>query len=229
MTLEADHLPEPASAGWTVAGLLIAGLATAFLVGTSGVLANRGGGPLPPIALTAVAPVLLFAAAYLLSPGVRNFVLGLDLRLLTAFQLWRVVGFVFLALYAFGALPGVFAWPAGLGDVAVGIAAAFALRRLAGDADFALSRRYLWFPWAGLLDFAVAVAAAALAPGGITSAPMDVWPLNIFPSFLVPLFIILHLMALLKVRHLRRLAADRGTTSDRTGKSIQDRPPSRSR
>jgi hypothetical protein len=51
----------------------------------------------------------------------------LDLRLLTALQGGRVIGFVFLALYAHGLLPGLFAWPAGLGDVLVGGAAPFVL------------------------------------------------------------------------------------------------------
>jgi hypothetical protein len=36
---------------------------------------------------------------------------------------------------------------------------------------------------------------------------MDVWPLNIFPSFGVPIFIILHLTVLLKVREMRRRSA----------------------
>ncbi len=49
--------------------------------------------------------------------------LGVDIGLVTSFQAWRVAGFVFLPLLAFGHLPGLFAWPAGLGDVAVGLAA----------------------------------------------------------------------------------------------------------
>ncbi|MFB3150322.1 MAG: hypothetical protein ACE10M_07110, partial [Alphaproteobacteria bacterium] len=68
----------------------------------------------------------------------------------------------------------------------------------------------------GLLDFAVAILMAGLSagafpdliPNGVTSAPMDVWPLNVFPSFLVPAFIILHLTVLLKVRDLRRAAGE---------------------
>ena len=34
---------------------------------------------------------------------------------LTTLQLWRVIGFAFLALYAFDTLPGLFALPAGWG------------------------------------------------------------------------------------------------------------------
>ncbi len=204
-----------ALAGWTIAGLLLAWFAVAYLVGTTGVLANAGALPLPPIALTAVVPVVAFLAAYLLSGRVRRFVLSRDLRMLTALQLWRVIGFAFLPLYAVGVLPGIFAWPAGLGDVAIGVTAAFVVWRLERDADFATSNRFLWFQALGLLDFAVAVAMSGLASGvfpgltagGVTSAALDVWPLNLFPSFLVPLFIILHLTALLQVRQLRRRAA----------------------
>ena len=36
---------------------------------------------------------------------------------------------------------------------------------------------------------------------------MEVWPLSLFPSFIVPLFVILHLTVLFQVRALRRAAA----------------------
>ena len=52
----------------------------------------------------------------------------------------------------------------------------------------------------------VAGAYPALIANGVTSSAMDVWPLNVFPSFLVPAFIIVHLIVLLKVRHLRQAA-----------------------
>ena len=47
-------------------------------------------------------------------------------------------------------------------------------------------------------------AIPALAAGGVTSAPMEVWPLMLFPSFGVPLFAFAHLTALFQVRALRR-------------------------
>ena len=45
-------------------------------------------------------------------------------------QSWRVIGVMFLALYAFGLLPGLFAWPAGVGDAIVGLSAPFVLRAI---------------------------------------------------------------------------------------------------
>ena len=41
-----------------------------------------------------------------------------------AVQLFRALGVIFLILYANGQMPGLFAWPAGVGDVIVGLARA---------------------------------------------------------------------------------------------------------
>ena len=205
---------------WTVkrkawlAGLMLVWFVAAYGIGTGQFLTNDGQSVFAPIALSAFVPVALFFAAYGLIARFRDFVLAQDIRTLTMLHLWRVIGFVFLPLYAFGVLPGLFAWPAGLGDVAIGVAALFVVTRLNCDPDYATSPGLVRFHLLGLLDFAVAVATAGLSAGGfpdlvvggVTSAPIDVWPLNIFPSFLVPAFIITHVVVLLKVRHLRRLA-----------------------
>jgi hypothetical protein len=122
---------------------------------------------------------------------------------------------VFLPLYAFGVLPGLFAWPAGVGDVAVGLLAFLVVSKIDRDPDFVTSPGLVGFHLLGLTDFVIAIATAALAagaypvliPGGVTSAALDVWPLNIFPSFIVPAFIILQLSVLFKVREVRRVAS----------------------
>lgn len=199
-----------------LAGLLAIQFVAATIIGTGELLANDQHSIVPPVAITVAIPVALFLLAYVASERFRGFVLAQDLRLLTMMQLWRVIGFGFLSLYAFGALPGLFALPAGLGDVAIGVAALFVVARMDKDPDTVTSRGFVRFHLLGLFDFTVAVAAAGLSSGafpalvadGVTSAPMDVWPLNIFPSFLVPAFIILHLVVLLKVRALRRTAAE---------------------
>src|SRR5207237_4965721 len=107
-------------------------------------------------------PPLLFAIAYRVSPGFRAFVLGLDLRWLTAVQSWRVIGIMFLAFYAFGLLPGLFAWPASIGDVAVGVAAPFVLLAMVRNAP-RWPTYVVWLNIAGLLDFAGAVGTGVLA------------------------------------------------------------------
>ncbi len=198
-----------------LAGLVAMLFGTAYLVGSQHWLTNDNQTFMAPIAITAMVPVALFLAAYGLSTRFRQFVLAQDLRLLTVIHLWRVIGFVFLAAYSFGVLPGLFAWPAGLGDVLVGITAIFVVAKMDRDPEFVTTNGYLSFHFMGLADFVIAITAAGLASGaipglisnGLTSAAMDIWPLNIAPSFLVPAFIILHLAALFKVRHLRKARA----------------------
>ncbi len=211
------------SIAWTnrektsVAGVVAIWFAVAAFIGSHHLLVNSGAGLIPPIAITAVVPVAVFLALYLMSAGFRRFVLAQDIETLTMLQHWRVIGFAFLPLYFYGALPGIFAWPAGLGDLAIGLAAPLVIMRLRADPNAATSTALVRYHYLGLLDFAVAIvtagltagAFASLAPDGVTSGAMDVWPLNMFPSFLVPLFIILHLAVLLKVRALRQQTSAR--------------------
>lgn len=188
--------------------------AVAWYVGSNQLLVNTGASPIPPVAVTVFVPVALFLLAYKLVPRFRAFVLAQDLRTLTAIQAWRVLGFSMLIAYGFGHLPALFALPAGLGDVAVGVLAVYAVARLNSDPDYATSSGLVRFHLLGLADFVVAIGTSGLASGafpalvggGVTAGAMDVWPLNLFPSFGVPLFIILQLTALFKIRELRRRA-----------------------
>ena len=186
--------------------------AAAVYIGGAHLLPNTGANLIAPIAVIVFIPVMAFLGLYLVSGGFRRFVLAQDIETLTMLQHWRIIGFAFLPLYFYGALPGLFAWPAGLGDVAIGLAAPLVILRLRRDPGYATSAGLVRYHYLGLLDFAVAFATVGLSAGaypalisnGVTSAAMDVWPLNIFPSFGVPIFIILHLTVLLKVREMRR-------------------------
>ena len=161
----------------------------------------------PPIllGLAVVLPVATFALAYQALPGFRQVVSSLDLRVLTWAQTWRVVGVVFLILYQRGLLPGVFALPAGWGDIAIGVTAPVVA--------------WFWRPpyphktfivWnvLGLLDLVMAVSFGILASrtpmgivaGDVTTRLMAMFPLSLIPTFLVPLFLIFHLICLSRVR-----------------------------
>ena len=215
MIAPTQNSPWTAKAIAITTGLLFIQFTAAYVIGSGHLLVNATGNALPPIAITAVIPVAGFLAAYNLIPALRAFVLAQDLRTMTMLQLWRVVGFVFLPLYTFGVLPGLFAWPAGVGDVTVGLLAFFVVSRIDRDPNFVTSPGFTRFHLLGLTDFAVAIGTSVLAagafpaliPGGVTSAALDVWPLNIFPSFIVPAFIIAQLSVLLKVREARRTAS----------------------
>ncbi len=172
-------------------------------------------GSLPiPFAIAVAIPLAIFFAAYRAIPRFRAAVLGVDIGLVTSFQAWRVAGFVFLPLLAFGHLPGLFAWPAGLGDVAVGLAAPLVVWRVVKDASFATTGAFATFHWLGILDVVVALGTFTFASGFIpgltnpTTAAIAEMPLSLIPGFLVPAFAILHAVALLKARALRRGVVD---------------------
>ncbi len=118
--LPASHRAHRAPLLWLVLALWFAGIVA---------LARNGGfvleaTPLPILVLPAVAlPVFGFWLAYRMLPGLQRWVAALDLAWLTGTQAWRVLGIVFVFLWAQGQAPTVFALVAGLGDIAVGVCA----------------------------------------------------------------------------------------------------------
>jgi len=189
-----------------VGGAVAVWFVVVFAVGSAGGFVRPEGDPPLPILLGALSPLALFAAAYLGWKAFRDFVLAADLRLLTAVQAWRAGGLGFLALYAHGVLPGLFAWPAGLGDIAIGLTAPWIAAALTRDPAYAGSRGFAAWNALGILDLVVAVSAGVLSSGlvrgltDVTTAPMAQMPLALIPAFFVPLFVILHLVALYRTR-----------------------------
>lgn len=193
--------------------IVAAWLAAVVLGGAAGVFEPGPSRPPLPILGALAVPLGIFGLAYALSPRFRDFALSLDLRMLTAAQSWRVIGGMFLFLWAFDLRPALFAFPAGLGDVAVGIAAVFVLRAMIDDAP-GWRRKVLLLNLAGLLDFAGAFATGILtsdsALGVLAGGQAEQWasmgsmPLSLIPTFAVPLWIILHLISLLQLRELGR-------------------------
>ena len=167
-------------------------------------------GVLPlPIAIGAIAPVLVFLGAYWVSRQFREFVLTADIRLVAGIHAWRAAGFAFLALYAYEVLPGFFAVPAGLGDIAIGVTAPWIVLALIRRPGFGAGKTFVAWNLLGLLDLVVAVGTGALASGldignlgEITTRPMALLPLVLIPAYLVPIFIMLHLTALFQARRL---------------------------
>jgi len=189
--------------------LMVGGLwfAVALTLSLSGSLQAAQG--MLPLKLLAAAgmPILGFVAWYRGSAAFREWVRGIDLRLIIMVQSWRVLGGVFLVLLAFGLLPGLFAWPAGIGDIAVGVTAPFVALSLLGRPAFAAGGGFVAWNLLGILDLVVAVGTGVLASGavpglveGVTTSAMGGWPLSMIPGFFVPLFVILHLMAIFRVR-----------------------------
>ena len=131
--------------------------------------------------------------------------MSIDLPTMAGIQAWRLAGLGFLALYAYGILPGLFAWPAGIGDMAIGLTAPLVILALRRRPAFAVGRLFLAWNLLGMLDLVVAVGLGATSAvlgigisAEITTFPMGVLPLVLVPTFLVPLFLMLHLAALLQ-------------------------------
>jgi len=179
--------------------------------GAIGGFVARPGTPPVSLAVGVVAPLLLFFSWMRLSRSFREFVLSLDLRLIAGIQAWRWAGLDFLSLYAHNVLPAVFAFPAGLGDMAVGVTAPWIMLALVRQPGFATSSAFIRWNVLGILDLIVAISIGTLdaifstgATGEISTAPMATLPLLLIPVFLVPLFLMLHAAALLQSRELRR-------------------------
>jgi len=126
-------------------------------------------------------------------------------------QAWRWAGLGFLSLYARGVLPGLFAFPAGLGDMAIGVTAPWILLGLLRDSSFVTSRRYVIWNILGITDLVVAVSMGTICSGfipgiigNVTTSAMAQLPLVLIPAYMVPLFIMLHFTALSQARRFAR-------------------------
>jgi hypothetical protein len=201
--------------GLAVLSTLLIGswLLAAVITGAAGLFEAGPSRPPLPLLVAVLGPPAAFSLAYATAPQFKDFVLRFDLRMLTAVQSWRVLGVVFLFLYAFNLRPGLFAFPAGLGDAAVGVAAVFVLRAMI-DGHPTWRRRVLLLNLGGLLDFVVAIGTGVLTSNSslgffapATPMPsMGMMPLSLIPTFAVPLWIIIHIASLLQLRRGARLA-----------------------
>jgi len=155
----------------------------------------------------ALLPVVILFSLIKLSSPVRQWAGALEAVDLTAFQGWRVLGGVFLILWWFGELPLVFALLAGLGDFAIGFAAPFVTGKLR-RAETGATNAARWLILLGLLDFTIAIGVGGLSNPGLLLAPqtgptgiaMTQFPLVLIPAFIVPNFIMLHLLTWLRLR-----------------------------
>lgn len=143
---------------------------------------------------------------------------------LVGVQIYRVMGAIFLVLCAAGRLPGVFAWPAGVGDVIVGLLAPAVAMAYARRSSRAVTWLRAWNLF-GLLDLLVAVTTGFLSsPSPLQLMARDApnwliseFPLVLVPVFLVPLAVLLHLASLRKLR-LEELSPQAGILSPQRGR-----------
>ena len=129
----------------------------------------------------------------------------------TDLQFYRVLGAIFVVLYAERHLPGIFALPAGLGDSLVGVLAPFVAASLARSPEESAPKVRLW-NLLGIADLVIAVTLGFLTPPSpLQVAAFDrpsgliaMFPLSLIPVFAVPLSILLHIASLQTLRHEQR-------------------------
>jgi hypothetical protein len=162
---------------------------------------------IPTIQYGILVPILIGGLLIWRSPRVARIIDAVPRHWLVGVQLYRTLGVIFLILYAAGKLPGLFALPAGLGDVLVGVLApvvAIAYRRGPRENTNLVSVWNLF----GLADLVVAVTVGFLtSPSAFQLFAFDLpnelisrFPLVLIPVFLVPLSVLLHLASLAKLR-----------------------------
>jgi hypothetical protein len=167
-----------------------------------------------PFTLTPLIPAFLLGSIGIalltirLSPSLRRVLAALSLPAIVGVQFYRAIGAIFVILLALGQLPAYFALPAGWGDVAVGLAAPLVALALARNARGSRTIALGWNVF-GLLDLIVAVGmgtgllAPVLVPGlgprVESAAAMGVYPMILVPTFLVPLSVLLHGIALVRL------------------------------
>ncbi len=128
---------------------------------------------------------------------------------LIGLQLFRAIGGVFLIEMARGNIPGIFAYPAGLGDLAVAAIALAVLLRYWNAKPFPAGAVYLVIA-AGVLDF----LSAFFFGFGSSETPVQlffpeipnqviVFPTGLIPLFLVPYAIFFHALSWLSYRRFR--------------------------
>jgi hypothetical protein len=163
---------------------------------------------------SAARPLTYLAVVSIIAWTARNFLVGPNVsqHLLIGLQIIRPIGMVFVLETSLGNLPGVFSYPAGFGDLAVGLTALYVVFRYRGSSVPPSAVRLV--AALGLIDFASAFFF------GFTSSATPVqlfafdnpntvieYPTGLIPLFLVPYAVAAHTWSLVQLRRDQRSKA----------------------
>jgi hypothetical protein len=165
---------------------------------------------LPRLPIAIFAPVIVGLFLLLRSKLIGALLDATPAYWLIALQVYRIFGAIFIVNWVHGAAPGLFAWPAGIGDTLTGMMALPVALLLASGAERGRSVAMAWNVF-GLFDFAVAVLLGTLTSPGpfqifgfdIPTSQVGTYPTVMIPAFAVPSSILLHALS---IRQLRRIA-----------------------
>jgi hypothetical protein len=169
-----------------------------------------GAARLPRLPIALFLPLILSLPLLLWSRTIGALLDAMPPAWLIAVQTYRIFGGIFLVNWLNGSVAGVFAWPAGIGDVATGIMA-FPVALAAASGTAGGRRAGLWWNAFGLLDFVVAITLGFLsAPGPFQQFGFDIpvslagtYPTVMIPAFAVPSSILLHALSIRQLRRTR--------------------------
>ncbi|WP_409191798.1 MFS transporter [Bradyrhizobium sp. RDM4] len=172
---------------------------------------RAGASSLPLLPAAILLPVIVGTPALLLSKRVGQLLDAMPPSWLVALQVYRIFGSQWLVYWLGGMLPGLWALPAGTGDVLTGLLAVPAALALATGTVEGRKGAMLWNMF-GLADLAVAITLGMLMspgpfqliiPNGL-SMGIDTFPNVLTPAFVVPSSILLHALSLRQLfRHSR--------------------------
>ncbi len=183
----------------------------AALIGGVMGMFNRSDVPPFPLAVFLIVPIGGFVLAYANSPRLRHVLAQIPLWLITVSHVWRFVGIGFVIGTVVHVLPPQFGYPEGLGDAIAAlfcVPLALAIRR--GLRAPRLRTAFVIWSVFGLIDLVSAITMGILYSNGplgvlrtdLSTAPMVTFPVSLIPTFFVPLFILLHLLALKRSNEL---------------------------
>ena len=137
---------------------------------------------------------------------------GVSQHLLIGLQLFRPIGLIFVFEWSRGTLPGIFAHPAGWGDLIAGMVAAFVLCRYwrkeipSSVVILVAVIGFIDFFFAFFFGFTTSQNPAQLFCHEFPNRVIE-YPLGLIPTFLVPYAVIAHILSLAQLRK-RTLSKD---------------------
>ena len=164
-----------------------------------------------------IAPNIIFAFFFLFvilrrlyhSPVLRAIADAIPPYWMIAVHVWRIGGIGFISLYYAGVLPAEFAFPSGIGDLVVGIAALPIAYILFLQKPFSHRLAIAW-NYIGAADLLLAISLGILAypepfpplidgqilATNVSTGALAWYPLALVPLFAVPLSLLLHAFSL---------------------------------
>jgi hypothetical protein len=151
----------------------------------------------------AIASATGFTVLHWTSPKFRGFLRARSLRRMTRVQAFRFYGLLALVKAYQHILPSIFAIPTGLIDAFFAITSFIVAAKLVSNNGYPKPGFFAWHVL-GLVGLGISVTMAVLTSSdrfglvsnGITSQPMTWFPMSLVPTFIGPLVLVFHLLAL---------------------------------